>query len=160
MYRKLIILTPDKPNFPLESIWIGQGSDGVVVIPNVPAGCTASLILTPIGGGRLVRDASSVTTFGQEIYLPGWPFPTVGQTRYEIKLTQGEGDLERTFWAGQSFLNVWSSSLDAAEAPPMPDGQYWRMPSTGLYHLIKLAVDPDTKKPTFDISEEGLTHVP
>lgn len=164
MYRQTTTITPATPNFPLAPLWVGQGSAALVLISGVPAGATAALILTPVGGGTALSYGSTVseTTGEVSVYVAGWAFPTAGQTQYEITLTTGEGDTEAVYWAGKGLLSVWAASTvaDIPAAPAIPTDRYLYVPADGKYHLLSGDLDPVTGMFTCAMGQEGYATVP
>lgn len=163
MYRQTVTLAPEKPNFPLTPLFVGQGSAAVVILSEVPEGATAALILTPVGGGTPVAYAAALNaeTGDLEAYAAGWAFPTAGTTKYEITFTTGTGDSERTFWAGSGLLHVMAAATvaDIPNAPVVPQDTYVRSPVTGLYYLVTVELN-DLGQPVLTTASEGIENVP
>jgi len=162
MYRQTVTLDPAKPNFPLTPLFVGQGSAAVVILSDVPAGASAALIITPVGGGTPVAyaAAANAATGDLEVYAAGWAFPTAGTTKYEITFTTGEGDTERTFWAGSGLLHVMTAATvaDIPNAPVLPQDTYVRSPVTGLYYLVTVELN-ELGEPVLTTASEGVEHV-
>jgi len=163
MYRQTVTIAPATPNFPLWPLFVGQGSAAVVILSNVPTGANAAIILTPVGGGTPLSYPATLneTTGAVEAYVAGWAFPEDGSTKYEVTLTTGEGDTERTFWAGSGLLHVMPAATvaDIPNAPVIPQDTYVRSPVTGLYYLLTVDFN-DLGQPVSNYSAEGIANVP
>lgn len=142
MYNNIIVLDPARPNLPVAPVWVGQGGNGKVRLRGVPHGAAAvRFILTPVGatGGQAYAAAYDAATRDWVATLPGWAFPTAGQTRYEVLFTMGEGSEAETYSAGIGLLTVYVSALEAEipDAPEVSDEVIITDPVTGKrYQLI------------------------
>lgn len=158
-----VTLAPDRVNFPLRPVYVGQGSALKLRLLGLPDGSAAKLILTPVDGSPAQAYSSTALEDGTvEVYLPGWAFPDEGLTTYEINAYEGEGDDAITRWLGRGALSVLAAntSAEVPEAPAFPDGSYYWNPVTRLYYRVSVEIDPDTARMTLAVSQEGVTHVP
>lgn len=160
MYKNTIMLMPDKPNYPLQPVWIGQSSAALFRLINVPkiSGLVVRLAIqplaiaeeeppTPIYFDGTFDYLSGVAT----VYVPGWNFPTVGQTGYNVAMLDAptaEADATgdpHGYWVGCGQLNIMPAITTALlpNPPPivLPD-TYLRNPITGLYHLLSAELNP------------------
>lgn len=164
MYRQTITLTPDKPNFPLIPLWVGQGSAAIAILSGIPDAVTACVVLTPMGGGtKLLFPASLNDTTGlMEVYIPGWAFPLVGDTRYAVEFTVGTEDTAKTFWAGKGDLHIWEAETvaDIPNAPFIPHDTYLYNETTQLYYKLTVEQDPVTGLFMSAVAQEGVANVP
>ena len=167
MYAKTITLRPDAPNFPLDPVWVGQGSCAKIILAAVPAAATSvKAVIYPVDGSPALsyEGALNETSGLWEVYIPAWNFPTAGATTYEINVytastTEGE---TLTWWAGAGILTVKAANTadDIPTASYIPDGKYWWDPIQKLYFKLTLVKDPDTNRMTIDVGQEGVSHVP
>lgn len=163
MYEKIITLRPDKPNYPLDPVWVGQGSAGKIILAAVPSAVTAvKAVIVPVGGSVAEAHAGALnaTTGLWEIYIAGWSFPAIGATTYEIVLTVGT-ETPVSYWAGKGILTVWAASTvaDIPNAPLVPHDTYVYNVTTGLYHLVTGEIN-DLGQPVLNTSTEGVAVVP
>lgn len=119
MYNRIIVLDPERPNFPLPELWVGQGCYGIIIIGNVPDEMTAiKFVPSPVGGGAAVAyaaDKSHLVPGRWTVELPAWQFPTSGQADYEILGYVGD----KVYGFGSGLLNVYASVM-SAEVPDAP----------------------------------------
>jgi hypothetical protein len=161
MYANDIELTPDKPNFPLNPVWTGQGSDMLFIISGVPEDATTvSLYFRRSGesvGNRFTADLND-DTGNWHAYVNASYTQTVGEGEYQIAF-ELDG---RSYWAGKGIATVAAGYL-AGAVPSAQDGvldQRVRFPATGLWHRVQLIADPDMPSGfTFIVDPEGHAYV-
>ncbi len=163
MYRNVIQLRPDKPNFPLSPVWVGDASAAVFLFPGLHSGITAiSLLITPVESGAVEEVAGTVEDGVGTVYCAGWVFPDTGITKYEVALTASapDGTDDLVFWAGTGILTVLPASLEGINPvkPIIPQNSYARDPETGLYHLITAELN-ELGEITLSVATEGIENV-
>lgn len=134
MYNKEITLNIDKPNFPLDPLWAGSGSDALVDVYGIPEGFSALFIFTHAATGSTPM-AVACQAFTTETYrrflLSGLYFDTVEQMTYQIiayKVTDG---VTTKFSCGMGYLNIFASDTTGTE--PLPAGS--TIPINLVYNL-------------------------
>lgn len=123
MYNTVIEIDPSAPNLELADVWIGQGSNGRVLVRNVPRLATAvRFVLTPVGssGTQAYYGVYNAVTHDWVVTLPGWAFPTVGPAAFEVTFSTGADATLETFSSGGGTLHVYASAM-SAEIPDAPD---------------------------------------
>lgn len=144
MFENLITLRPDKPNFPLDPVWIGQGGDALFIVSEVPEDATECKICYKRTGdtaGTYFDGDLNATTGDWHIYIPPAYTQIVGAGSYQVVAVVGT----RNYWCGSGVATVQSSCLGGLVpgADQTVVDQRVRDVSTGLWHRIQLIPDAE-----------------
>jgi hypothetical protein len=135
MYNKIITVDPARPNFPLDPLWSGAGSDCLLDVYGIPEGFSALFIFTHSATGSTPM-AIACETFveGQEyrrFEISGLNLNAIEQMTYEIVAYIVEDGVTTKTSCGRGYLNVTASDTTGTE--PIPAGS--TVPINLVYNL-------------------------
>jgi hypothetical protein len=134
MYNKIITVTPDKPNFPLDPLWSGVGSDCLLDVAGIPSGFDALFIFTHAAPGStplaIACDALADETY-KRFQISGLNLNAIEQVVYEIVAYKVVDGATTKFSCGRGYLNVTASDTTGTE--PIPAGS--TVPINLVYNL-------------------------
>ena len=134
MYTKTITVTPATPNFPLDPLWSGVGSDCLLDVYGIPDGFVALFIFTHAAPGStplaIACDAYEGLTY-RRFQVSGLNLNTIEQVVYEIVAYKVVSGVTTKFSCGRGFLNVTASDTTGTE--PIPTGS--TVPINLVYNL-------------------------
>lgn len=135
MYNKTITVNPATPNFPLDPLWNGAGSDCLLDVYGIPDGCSALFIFTHAAPGSTpLAVACEDFVEGQEyrrFEISGLNLNVIEQVEYEILGYFTEDGVTTKFHCGKGYLNVTASNTTGTE--PIPAGS--TVPINLVYNL-------------------------
>ncbi len=166
MYKNEIPLMPDKPNFPLKPVWVGQGSAAIFRFTGLPlvTGISIQLALIPLEDGEAGIYSGTIENGTGTVYVAGWAFPDAGQSTYEaVLIVAGEdvGDESTGYWCGRGSLNIMAATQSGVTPVPpvvIPADSYAYSPITELYYKITAVVN-ELGEITLQVAKEGVSHV-
>ena len=134
MYNKQLTVNPDTPNFPLDPLWSGMGSDCLLDVYGIPEGFDAIFIFTHAAEGStplaIECDVQADETV-RRFQIGGLNLNVVEQVIYEIVAYKVEAGVTKKFSCGRGYLNITAS--DTTGVSPIPAGS--RMPINLVYNL-------------------------
>lgn len=158
MYERVIELQPDKPNFALPPVWVGQGGEALYLLRNVPTVATgAGVVFKPYGAvsGQYFAGDLNSETGDWHVYVSAAYTGTLGQGTYEVAYVVDT----RSYWAGRGQLNIVASHL-AGTVPvadlSAPDTRV-RCADNGLWYRVQMRLVNGVPKLIY--STEGEPYV-
>jgi hypothetical protein len=134
MFNTTLTVNPAKPNFPLDPLWSGVGSDCLLDVYGIPSGYSALFIFTHAAEGSTPL-AVACEEFTTETYrrfkISGLNLNAIEQVTYEIVGYIVEDGVTEKFSCGKGYLNVYDSDTTGTE--PMPAGS--TVPINLVYNL-------------------------
>lgn len=152
------IEVPLRPQYPLDPVYVAQGSSIYMVLPSAPEGVTGlSVVLTAPGANEFVKVTLDAITNGA--WIEPYLFPSVGAGRYEVV---GERD-GRRLWLGRGDFNVIESGACGDPSAPFPptgelNAGYIPVRYDGegrkLYRKMSVVIEVETGEPVAQFSAE------
>lgn len=134
MYNKTLTVDPATPNFPLDPLWSGAGSDCLLDVYGIPTGYSALFIFTHAATGSTPL-AVACESFTTETYrrfkISGLNLTTIEQVVYEIVAYIVTDGVTTKFSCGRGYLNIVDS--DTTGTDPIPAGS--TVPINLVYNL-------------------------
>jgi hypothetical protein len=156
-----ITVRPDRLNWPLRQVWVGELSSADFTVRKVPSFLdnVRIAIATP---GTTNQDGEVYTCPGTmsadgtwHVYANPYVFPRAGVNLEYNVLADDENGNPR--WLGSGILEVRTCPAGGSGTPPpvVPRDTYIRNLVTGKYHLLTASVDEDGNL-TIDLATEGI----